>query len=77
MNTEEETEESGIRIGSPAVSQADPTHVPGVRSGNKPGAYDHSPGHLPGDRSTARRSTGINSKDRDPILPEMPNLSPS
>jgi hypothetical protein len=34
------------------------------------------PGHLPDGRSTAERSTGINPKAHDPILPAMPNLSP-
>jgi hypothetical protein len=67
---------AGIRTGRPDVKHATPTHVTGVRSGNTPGAYDKSPGHLPDGRSDARRSTGINASDRDPILPEMPNLSP-
>jgi hypothetical protein len=75
MATDEE-KGAGIRIGTPDVKQATPTHVPGVRTGNAPGAYEKSPGHLPDGRSTARRSTGINASDRDPILPEMPNLSP-
>jgi hypothetical protein len=58
------------------VTHANPTHVNGVRTGNKTGNYEKSPGHLPGGRSTARRSTGINPEARNPILPEMPNLSP-
>ena len=69
-------EVAGIRIGAPAVDNAAPTHVPGVRYGNKVGNYEGEPGQLPDGRSTARRSTGINAEDRDPILPEMPNLSP-
>jgi hypothetical protein len=68
--------QGGIRIGEPDVKRATPTHVPGVRTGNGVGAYEKSPGHLPDGSSTARRSTGINPEDRDPILPEMPNLSP-
>ena len=67
---------AGIRIGPPDVDHAAPTHVRGVRTGNKVGNYDSAPGHLPNGHSTARRSTGINAADRDPILPEMPNLSP-
>jgi hypothetical protein len=58
------------------VDHATPTHVRGVRTGNTVGNYEDSPGHLPDGRSTARRSTGINAEDREPILPEMPNLSP-
>ena len=66
-----------IRTGKPKVDPTALTHVPGVRSGNKKGSYRQEPGHLPDGRSTARRSTGINDKERDPILPEMPNLSPA
>ncbi len=67
----------GIRVGKPRVKPTTPTHYPGIREGNSPGHYEDSPGHLPGGRSTARRSTGVCDKDRDPILPEMPNLSPA
>lgn len=74
--TEEYRDEAGIRIGPADVGHATPGHVPGVRTGNKPGAYEKQPGHLPDGTSTARRSTGINPKSRDAILPEMPNLSP-
>lgn len=69
-------EEAGIRVGPPDVDHATPVHVRGVRTGNKPGAYEKEPGHLPDGTSTARRSTGINPDSRDAILPEMPNLSP-
>jgi hypothetical protein len=68
---------AGIRIGPADVKHATPTHVPGVRTGNTVGAYEREPGQLPDGRSTARRSTGICDEDRNPILPEMPNLSPS
>jgi hypothetical protein len=67
---------AGIRVGRPAVDRADPTHVTGVRTGNMLGNYQKSPGHLPNGCSTARRSTGINPEAREPILAEMPNLSP-
>ncbi len=66
----------GIRVGCPDTKPDAPAHVKGVRSGNTPGNYEDSPGHLPDGRSTARRSTGINPEASDPILPEMPNLSP-
>lgn len=66
----------GIRVGRAKVKPATPTHVHGTRRGNACGNYEDSPGHLPDERSTARRSTGINAGKRDPILPEMPNLSP-
>lgn len=67
----------GIRIGQAKAKPTTPTHVPGIRMGNMPGNYENSPGHLPDERSTARRSTGINDDRRNPILPEMPNLSPA
>lgn len=54
----------------------DPSHTPGIREGNEPGAYERMPGHLPDGRSTARRSTGVNPKGENPIDPRMPNLSP-
>lgn len=66
----------GIRVGHAKVKPTSPTHVPGMRTGNAPGNYERSHGHLPDGRSTARRSTGINAESRDPILPGMPNLSP-
>lgn len=67
---------AGIRVGPPDVTHATPTHVNGVRTGNTIGSYEKSPGHLPDGCSTARRSTGINPEARNPILAEMPNLSP-
>jgi len=66
-----------IRTGTAKVKATALTHVCGVRSGNSPGHYEKEPGHLPDGRSTARRSTGINADARNPILPEMPNLSPA
>jgi hypothetical protein len=65
-----------IRVGKAQVSPDKPTHVTGVSEGNATGNYEKMPGHLPDGRSTARRSTGINPKTHDPILPAMPNLSP-
>jgi hypothetical protein len=66
-----------IVVGRSHVEITAPAHISGVREGNELGSYDSMPGHLPDGRSTARRSTGINSEDRDPILPDMPNLSPA
>jgi hypothetical protein len=66
----------GIQVGKARVRPTTPTHVRGNRAGNDPGNYERSPGHLPDGRSTARRSTGINPRKRDPILGTMPNLSP-
>ncbi|GAA4661214.1 hypothetical protein GCM10023347_10870 [Streptomyces chumphonensis] len=67
----------GITVGKPDIKADATAHVRGVRRGNHQGAAKHQPGHLAGDRSTARRSTGINSDLRDPIQPDMPNLSPA
>jgi hypothetical protein len=53
-----------------------PSHVEGVKEGNSVGNYERQPGHRPNGKSTAERSTGINPDDRNPILPQMPNLSP-
>jgi hypothetical protein len=65
-----------IRTGKPDVKPDKPAHTPGVGTGNAVGNYEKQPGHLPDGRSTAERSTGINPKARNPILPTMPNLSP-
>jgi len=67
----------GIRVGHAKVKPTSPTHVSGMRRGNAVGNYEDSHGHLPDGRSTARRSTGIDSENRNPILPGMPNLSPA
>lgn len=65
-----------IRVGKPQVRPAKPSHVAGVREGNEPGSYRSQPGHRPDGTSTARRSTGINYRNRNPIDPSSPNLSP-
>jgi hypothetical protein len=65
-----------IKVGKPDVHVEKPAHTKGITQGNAPGNYDKQPGHLPDGRSTAARSTGVQSKHRDPILPGMPNLSP-
>lgn len=66
-----------IKVGEPHVRLDKAAHVTGVRQGNHEGAYKRQPGHLEDDTSTARRSTGINPKSKDPLLPGMPNLSPA
>lgn len=66
-----------IKVGKPHVRLDTTAHVPGVRQGNHEGLYKRQPGHLDDDTSTARRSTGIGPKGKDPIVPGMPNLSPA
>jgi hypothetical protein len=65
-----------MRIGTPDVRHDASAHTPGIREGNRPGAYEREPGHTAEGRSTARRSTGIDPKAREPIDPSMPNLPP-
>jgi hypothetical protein len=65
-----------LKLGKSQVDIDKPTHVKGTKSGNSVGNYDRQPGHLADGRGTARRSTGINAADREPIDPRMPNLSP-
>jgi hypothetical protein len=65
-----------VRTGpGPAIDVS--AHTPGVKQGNAKGSYERQPGHLPDGRSTARRSTGIDPRRRDPIDPRMPNLPPA
>lgn len=66
-----------LRTGKPDVDPGLPSHTSGIREGNTPGGYEKMPGHNPDGTSTAARSTGINPEDREPILPDMPNLSPA
>jgi hypothetical protein len=65
-----------IKLGKRQTATDKPTHTPGTKQGNSTGNYEKQPGHLPDGRSTARRSTGINAKKREPVDPRMPNLSP-
>jgi hypothetical protein len=51
-------------------------HTPGVQQGNSKGSYEKMRGHKADGTSTAERSTGIDAKNREPIDPRMPNLSP-
>jgi hypothetical protein len=68
---------ANLTVGRPDVTPSATAHVPRVKQGNEPGNYAGQPGHLPDGRSTARRSTGVNAKNREPIHPDMPNLSPA
>ncbi len=66
-----------IKVGKPDTSPDTPAHTPGVKIGNSKGHYEKQQGHLPGGVSTAERSTGVDAKRRNPIIPGMPNLSPA
>lgn len=68
---------ANLRVGKPDVQPDAPAHVKGINQGNAKGNYERQAGHLPDGRSTAERSTGIDAKARNPIDPEMPNLSPA
>ncbi len=65
-----------IKVGKPQVRTDYASHTKGVRQGNSSGHNTTEPGHTPEGTSTARRSTGIHPKARNPIMPGMPNLSP-
>jgi hypothetical protein len=65
-----------MKLGKAATKPDDLRHIKGINEGNATGNYEKQVGHEPDGRSTAARSTGINAKDRDPIDPRMPNLSP-
>lgn len=67
----------GITVGRPEARPDVTAHVAGVRRGNDPCDAERQPGHLPGHRATARRSTGIDDRSRNPVLPDMPNLPPA
>jgi hypothetical protein len=65
-----------IRVGKPDVAPDTPSHTKGVKQGNQEGNYEHQVGHHPDGTADARRSTGVNPRKHDPILPVMPNLPP-
>jgi hypothetical protein len=67
---------ANIRIGKADVSPDITAHTPGVTYGNARGNYEKQDGHRPDGRSSAKRSTGVNSDAMEPIDPSMPNLSP-
>jgi hypothetical protein len=66
-----------IRVGTPDVAPDTPAHTKGNKEGNELGVYRKQPGHKRGGKSTARRSTGIRARDRNPIVPGAPNISPA
>jgi hypothetical protein len=70
-----------LRVGKPDVDPSAPAHQRGVHQGNKKGNLKDNRGLEPTGpltaRGSARRSTGINPKARDPIDPRSPNLSPA
>ncbi len=65
-----------IRVGKPDVKPDTPSHTKGVHQGNKKGAFKKQTGHYLDGTADARRSTGVNPKKHEPILPIMPNLPP-
>jgi len=65
-----------IRVGEPDVEPDASSHIKGVAQGNAKGAYDKETGHHADGTADARRSTGVNPKAHNPILPIMPNLPP-
>ncbi len=67
----------GITVGKPDVKPDTPAHVRGVRRGNDRGRARHQPGLHEDETCDARRSTGINPAQHDPIMPDMPRLSPA
>ncbi len=74
---------ANLRVGRAQVTPSRPSHVRGVREGNRRGNLKKERGLLQDEHDprfaygTAERSTGINSKARNPIDPRMPNLSPA
>lgn len=72
--------QGNLRVGRAQVKAASPSHIAGVHEGNAPGTMKRRSGfvpHGPTYRGDARRSTSINPSQRNPIDPDMPNLSPS
>lgn len=65
-----------IRVGKPDVKPDTPYHTKGVHQGNAKSAYKKQAGHYSDGTADARRSTGVNPKKHNPILPIMPNLPP-
>ncbi len=71
---------SNVIVGRPQTSPSKPSHQAGVREGNLRQSFRREPGleedGLSG-YATGRRSTGINARDREPIDPRMPKLTPA
>jgi hypothetical protein len=55
-----------------------PVHVAGTRKGEEAALHGKEPGRGDGKQyRSARDSTGINAKNRGPIVPAMPNIPPA
>jgi hypothetical protein len=81
LQTKETRVVDNLRVGKPDTDPAAPAHQPGIHQGNKKGNLKRNAGLQPTGPLTAsgsaRRSTGINAKHREPIDPRMPRLSPA
>ncbi|HXE30605.1 MAG TPA: hypothetical protein VN515_02260 [Terriglobales bacterium] len=65
-----------LRIGRASASYDTPAHVPGTKKGEETVLRSPEKGRR-GKTRTARSSTAINAKLRDPLLPGMPHLPPA
>jgi hypothetical protein len=71
---------SNVRLGKPKTKPDAPSHTRGVAEGNRRhgAARDFVVIEEGADvRATARRSTGINPAQREPIDPRSPHLTPA
>lgn len=70
---------ANIQVGEAEVQPDTPSHISGIKEGNNPGEASQPGIYKKGMKAygTARRSTGINPKNRNPISDDMPNLSPA
>jgi hypothetical protein len=72
---------ANVEVGHPDTSPSKPSHMHGVRMGNAPDPLRHEPGldQRPDGRLivSGRRSTGINARNREPIDPRSPRLTPA
>ena len=75
-----------LRVGKPDTKMDAPSHTRGVNQGNDPGGIEQDPGiEYTGEReagkptatATARMSTSINAKSRNPIDSNSPNMPPA
>lgn len=71
---------ANVRVGKPDTKPSAPSHTKGVREGNERHSTNGERDLEVVDgtiRATGRRSTGINAKDREPIDPRSPRLTPA
>ena len=71
---------SNVRVGRPDTKPSAPSHTKGVREGNEADGAGRQQGFRLEKgklRATGRRSTGINAKDREPMDPRSPKLTPA